>query len=295
MTNLTAQKNRFKHHKIIVIFFILIFIGCLTSLYSLTLLKKGVYLDSLTINNLSIEKISLIWVDKLSLQVSRVTFTEPTKVKNKETPLDLNFIRKSLKLAHFFVGFFSDIKIESIESEGRNGRFELSQNGTMDNYSLNLFTDGIKLQSSLNLLADKLSANITELSIKHFNTIAKGNLIFDSTLGKITGTISADIANHLPITVDITADSKEISFKNTKTAKLESIKPVVDLFRLPSTIQRWITTYLSGSSYTLETLEGVVPWSDPAAILTNLIARVSVKDCQYTFAPGLEPIKTSYT
>ena len=289
------EKSRPGRHRFVAVFVVLLCLGCLATLYSISLLKKGIYLDRFSVSTLSVEKLSLIWIDKLSLDVGRLTIDEHPENNTGDIPQYVELFVGNVLRSQFLMQFFSDINIHSIELGDLAGRLELIQDAAKDRYSLQLLSNEIALQTNLSFLADQLSVDITELTIKPLDTEVKGKLIFDSRLEQITGKVSANISSYLPLSLEITANSGNITFKNSNTARVESIKPIVDLFEIDPDVQPWITTYLSGSHYLLETLEGVLPWSDPAAILENLIAKITVENCEYTFAPGLEPIKTGYT
>ncbi|MEA2114021.1 MAG: DUF3971 domain-containing protein, partial [Thermodesulfobacteriota bacterium] len=133
-----------------------------------------------------------------------------------------------------------------------------------------------------------------ELSSKRYISAITGSArITDEPL--MTGQLVADIAGMLPLILTFSADSKGLSFAGDKPVTIDSIKPVVDLFQLGPVLSPWISEYLKGSSYQLTHLEGMLLWDNPASFLESLHAKVRVQDCEYTFAQGIEPIKSEYT
>ncbi|MEN8209814.1 MAG: DUF3971 domain-containing protein, partial [Candidatus Fermentibacteria bacterium] len=112
---------------------------------------------------------------------------------------------------------------------------------------------------------------------------------------RATGSLDVILADSLPLTLKLTADREQIAFHGRESDTITNITPFVDLFGLSPDIQCWITDYLKGSRYELKTFHGSFPWDDPLQFLDTLYAEVRVEDCEYTFAPGLEPIKTDYT
>ncbi|MEN8200312.1 MAG: AsmA-like C-terminal domain-containing protein, partial [Thermodesulfobacteriota bacterium] len=112
---------------------------------------------------------------------------------------------------------------------------------------------------------------------------------------RASGSLELTLAESLPLSLEFESDREQVTLTGREAGTISTITPFVDLFGLDPDIQRWITDYLKGSRYELKTLRTSFPWDKPLQFLDTLYAEVMVDDCEYTFAPGLEAIKTDYT
>ena len=271
---------------------ILLLVACLTVFAAGLLLKKGIKLDDFTIGPAIVSDFSLQWQDKLEIEIGTITVGE------QESPgfdKDFNLIGKGIKAAEFLGYFFSRISVQDIRIGELTGSLHLAEGSETSFF--NLTSNDLVLRSTLVLKKNSLAVDIKELTSKRFNSRAKGQIRLNGGKDHITGTLSANLAGVLPVTLGFTADQDQISFTGKEDGEIIDITPFVDLFGLDKNIQRWITEYLHGSRYNLKIFKGVIPWQNPGLILDTLYAEVRVDDLEYTFAPGdpgLEPIKADY-
>ena len=151
------------------------------------------------------------------------------------------------------------------------------------------------VHTNLKLDGGVLVAEFEALSSEAYQSRAAGSLHIDLSQHTLEGFMTAELTKSLPIRFHFTADKQQFFFEGTENGNISTITPFVDLFGLSNTIQRWITEYLTGSRYELKKFKGDFPWDNPLHLLESFYAEVRVKECHYTFAPGLEAIKTAYT
>lgn len=255
-------------------------------------LKRGVYLDSLSVGGIVISDISLIWKEKLELQVAEIAVQKVEK--SPEMTSNANFVRRGIEGAHYLARLFSRLSIERLNLGQNHFGVELHQESSLS-HVLTLNSDDLVFRSLLTFNKDALDVDIIEARNSRLNSDFKGKLQLDGHNDRITGTLTALINGSFPVSVDVIADNKQLTFQGREAGEITEIKPLVDLFGLSNNIQRWITDYLSGSQYHLVSFKGTLPWDNPKEILSTLEAEVRVDDTEYTFAPGLEPIKAQYT
>ena len=256
------------------------------------LLKRGISIDSIDAGGVVVSDISLVWKEKLELQVAQLSVDNVKKSAGKTS--NLNLLKGGIQTAHYLAGIFSRFSIERF-AVGQNyfGVALLQQSGRT--HALTLNSDELIFESLLTFNKDSLDIDITEARISRFNSDFKGKLQLDGINDRLTGTLTALINGSFPVSVDLIADDKQLTFQGREAGKITEIKPLVDLFGLSHNIQRWITDYLKGSRYHLVAFKGTLPWDNPKEILSTLEAEVRVDDTEYTFAPGLEPLKARYT
>ncbi len=254
------------------------------------LLKTGVLLDEVSVGPVRLSTISLKWKKKLELEIKTLSLEIPEKKKERKR-FDLDLLDKIVPAVLWTERIFSRIVVQEIRSATANGSFSYEAG----HYRLDVDSSLGTLQTDVVLQNNVLTADLEVLTNKDYATRATGQIHFDTKERQGSGTMNVNFAETLPIVLDISFDMEELSFSGKESEVITGIKPFVDLFGLSHNIQRWITDHLTGDRYTLKSFSGSFPWNDPLVLVDSFLAEVRVDGCEYTFAPGLEPIKTDYT
>lgn len=274
----------------------ILIIICVVFLLSLSvaayLLKRGISIDNLDVGGIAVSDISLIWKEKLELQVAEILVLKVEKSEKKTS--NLNFVRRGILGAHYLAKIFSRFSIGRLSIGQNHFGVNLHQESERA-HVLTLNSDDLIFKSLLTFNRETLDIDITEARVHRFNSEFAGRLQLDGNNDRITGTLTALINGNFPVSVDIDVDDKQLIFQAREADEITEIKSLVDLFGLSHDIQPWITDYLQGSRYQLVSFKGILPWDNPKEILSTLEAEVRVDDTEYTFAPGLGPIKARYT
>jgi len=284
-----------KKRTLISIFVSVAFLFMVLLLAAGLFLKKGVHVETLNVGNVIISDSLLIWKDKLELQISEIRFSGKEKTLGAEprkSPTDL--VGKGISFGHYLLKIFSKLHIKSLIIDDTSIQINLEQKSPQL-YILSARTDDIVFTSDLTINKNTIGIVIVEAGSKLFNTDLHGEMLLEGAQGSLSGTLSAMVNGAFPVAASFIADDKKITFSGQEAGEITDITSVVDLFGLSHGIQRWITDYLKGSRYHLKSFKGVVPWNNPKEILNTLEAEVVVEDTEYTFAPGLEPVKARYT
>ena len=260
--------------------------------FSGIMLKKGITFHSFSIANVSGLDFSLQWREKLELVIGSLIITK----KNKgETAGKVGFPGSKI-INPFYIGnIFSKVSIKELQSGTLRGAIHFDQTEKEEPGFFNIHSNDFSFQSILSFDKNVLLIDVTDATAKHFNAKGSGKFRVDFAKETIQGSLTADIAESFPVSIEFIADRKQISFTGKENGKITTITPLVDLFGLSHNIQRWITDYLHGTRYHLKTFKGIIPWNKPQTILNTLYAKVQVDNCEYTFAPGLEAVKSSHT
>lgn len=255
-------------------------------------LVRGVNIQQMSFGTLSISNCSLIWEDKLKVEVGTLVLGggRQEEIANKKV-LHPTAIAKTVQLLFWFLG---NLNVETFKIGSWQGAVKISQNDDGP-YLVNVQNDDLAVQAKLAVQESTFSVDIENCSSKKFNSAVVGNVNVNLENVVATGSFSAIINESFPVDLKFIADGEKLTFEGKEGGEIRSISPLVDLFGLNHSIQRWITDYLSGSRYHLKSFKGSLPWNDPKEILNTLEAEVRVDDTEYTFAPGLEPIKAKYT
>ncbi len=281
-----AGRRTVMKHFFIYSFIVLFIIASAVSF----LLKTGVLLDEISVGPVSLSTISLKWKKKLELEIKTLSF-EISGEKKEQKLFDLDLLDNIVPMVLWIERIFSRIVIQEIRSPAANVSFfyEAGQ------YRLNVDSSLGSLQADVVLKNTILTADLELLTNKDYATRATGQMHFDTEVRLGSGTLNVNFAESLPIILDLRFNTEELFFSGKESEVITGIKPFVDLFGLSHNIQRWITDYLTGDRYTLKSFSGYFPWNDPLVLMDSFLAEVRVDGCEYTFAPGLEPIKTDFT
>lgn len=253
-------------------------------------LRNGISLESFNVGSASLTNISLKWQKKLELQVELLEIVSATGQEEQQS-LDLSFVGKIPSTVRWFDRLFRVISISKVIFGPVSGRllYEASE------LRVNMSSEMVEFALMASLDADTIHLVLENLSSEKFSSRASGTFNFDTVARNGSGVLSVNIADSLPVNLDVQFDEEQLSFKGQEAEEITTIKPFVDLFGLDPSIQKWITDYLTGSRYRLQSIEGNFPWSDPLQLSRTLTAEVMVDDCQYTFAEGFEAVKSDYT
>ncbi len=251
-------------------------------------LKRGVRCGGLEIGGAVVSDIFLHWQDKLDLQIGMISLDGG---QQKGFPRDFSLVDKVVSASVWGEKLFSRIIVREIKIGDMTASIHLDGKSSY----VTLLSKDLEVRSDITIEGDIFLIDITKAVSKRFNSHLSGQIRINGKNEQANGSISASLAGVVPVTLDFTADPRQISFHGKEAGKITDIKPFVDLFGLDHAIQPWITDYLTGSRYTLKTFSGSFPWTDPMTLMDSFYAEARVNDCEYTFEPGVEAIKTDYT
>lgn len=266
-------------------------VSCLVMFIFGVSLKNGIRFDTMNLGHVEISGFSLIWRQGLALKVDVVDIHHSAETNDFKKVFQLweksRFLLPLTKL-------FSEFTLNTIKIDDLTASLYCSSDRDQKSFFV-LSSDDLELQSKLRFMHDGVVAEITSFSSKHYNSELSGEVQLEISKHRVAGQLLAEIAGSLPVNLSFIADTDKLSFHGTEAGKITTITPFVDMFGLDQDIQNWITEYLSGSRYNLKVFRGEIQWDAPETFLQNLYGEVRVDNCEYTFAPGLEPIKTKFT
>ena len=257
------------------------------------LLRRGVSKDTITLGQVTVSGFFAQWKDRLQIDVASVVYHQHDS--QPQSSVNLNSIARTIQTARYFAPLFSHVSIETITVGNLIGSLHLNSKTNDTPSFFTLKSDDVDIRANLSINHDVLTASITKAVSQRFQSFATGEIRFTSGQKSVTGSLSGNLAGSLPVMLNFTADTNGISFHGKEAGKIETITPFIDLFGLDKNIQRWITEYLTGSRFILTTFRGEIEWQNPKAILDTLYAEVTVDDCEYTFAQGINPVQAPKT
>jgi hypothetical protein len=266
-----------------------LFIFLVASLLYVSLIN-GLEIDSLHLPGVKVEKLYIIWDEKLSLDIKELTIKRPQT--ERSGGFDPVFIRKVLLTAELCGSWFRSITLNNIRLNDTTATFRYKD--TERGYFI-ASSEHFIFESDLHLSGQQLSAQIKRFHEFKSKSRAEGTILLDLKQDRLYSRIDTEIAESLPLRIYAQADKTQLAFNAHGTRPFDTVKPVVQLFNLGPLIEPWIADYSSGSAIHLNTLRGSIPYNEPLRILDTLYAEIRYDGCEYTFARGFEPAKTDYT
>jgi hypothetical protein len=255
-------------------------------------LHRGINVDSLSLGSLRIERLSASLDGKLSLDVGRIAVAPdpsapPSSAPDLSQVIKPSRVRDLLHGVHFLARAFKHITIEHIEVGSLNANFSYRERGEGH---FNAHSARVDIALGIRVEGDQLVVDITQLQAPDFGVQGTGTVHLDPAKRELRASLEAVIADTLPVALELTADSEQLSFQGHGLAPVASLAPIIAPFKLGPAITPWIVDYLRGSAFTLSEVSGSLPYSDPATILQTLHAVAHVKDVAYTFDQALDPV-----
>lgn len=260
-----------------------------TVVTTFTFLFHGIHIKGFSVAGINVENLSLHWNKQLALQIEQLSFNSSEKESSTSSISPTNLFKR----INSFRKVFSSIDINKLQIGSFHSR--LSYSNTTNIALLDLTEEQFQLAATILFSDETITLTLPQFSHDHHGLAGSGEFTFQLAQNTFTGKCIATVANTVPVTVDFSGDEHQLTFQGTGTDSIKTITPLIELFNLDTDIQPWITDYLVGSRFHLTSFSGTVPWQQPEKILQTLRAKVQVDNCQYTFAQGLEPIKTKYT
>ena len=154
-----------------------VLIVCLIIFSAGILLKTGIELDTISVGRVMVSDFSLIWQDKLELQIGTVVIAEQNG--STTSSKGLKSVSRGISVSRQLVKLFSRVSIGKIRVGGFTGAVNLQQDAGPEASSFSLTSDDITFRSKLVLEPDTLVVDIREASSKRFNSMATGQIRVD--------------------------------------------------------------------------------------------------------------------
>ena len=253
-------------------------------------LKRGIEIDQLTLAGVRIQQLHVRLEKKLAVDIGDIIVATVKKRQSEMIPLSR--IRKAMLSAGAVGRWFESITVRRIAINDTVATFTYSGNGSG---SLTVNDPAFSLDTGLSLSGSRLSLDIKQFKIIDYHSQGSGRIELDIDHKKFVADLLVDVAGTLPLKLRCEGDQNQLTFEGSGTQSVHTIRPVVELFHLGPDIQPWITDYLKGSSITLESFKGTVPYKSPGMIFQTLYGKAFVQDTEYTFEQKLPAIKAPST
>jgi len=252
-------------------------------------LQNGLYLDTLSVSNITIKKIYIKWNEKLNLSIEEVD------VKKSDAPqakLEYQNINKYVKRISQLFLLTESINIEKL----RYGDLAIS-------LKHNIKEKGFVVASSSSMHFDAhfhFKNDKFHFIIDTFDTLNKkvkinGQIIIDMTLKKIYSKMHLLLNSDANLILYAVADKERLNYVIKSKNDIKQIHELVALFHLPKEIKYWTSDAIDAQSLTLQEFRGFIQYNDLAGAYRHLHVSASVNQLNYAYNPALDAIHTETT
>lgn len=257
---------------------------------SFIVLQKGIYIDSLSFQNVKIEKLYIKWDEKVSFIANEIHIANNEKSSGSEVAYEK--ILSSISTALPFLLWFEDIFIENISFGDTKYTFEYIDN----QQSLFISSSDFILYSSL-----FSNDNLLHLRVDIFRDLNKniqidGDLIFDTkNKFELSTKINITIHDNTKLHLFAHGDRQKLSYKIESDENIKNTREIVDLFNVDPDIKYWIYDAIEMSSLSLNTLYGWFEYKNLDKAYLNLYAKAVANDLKYTYDKKVDSVRTTKT
>jgi hypothetical protein len=250
-------------------------------------LHTGISISDSSIAPMHFSDARLHWDNGLNLEVDHVSLAQ-AQTNQPDNEFSLDNIKKILYALNIIDDWFATIVIRDLTAAD----FTASLNYDSETGGhLVIESSAISVRSLLSINNGFLDADIEQFSSSRYNSKGTGIIRIDPEKLQLTASIDATIADTLPVSLKVNADTQQLSFSAKGKESISSIAPIVKQFDPGPVISPWIAEYLKTGTVSLQSVSGSIEYGNPASILHTLNAVVKATAVEYQFNQELEPIK----
>lgn len=251
-------------------------------------LKNGVYLDTLSLNNLKIKKLYIKWDEKIDLHAKEIIFSKT----NKKFEPNYNSIVKEVKNTLIYTPYFNQITVDNIIYDDFNASLKYTQE---DNSTLNIDSTLFQLSSSIKSDGQIFDINIDKFLAKKENIKADARVVFNLSK-KIEAVAKAQIyIGETKLQLNLSTDTNKLSYLILCDDEIKNKKEIVNLFGFDKNVRYWVDDAINMSGLNLKYISGWFEYKNIDKAYLNLRAKGVANRLIYTYDQKLEPINSVYT
>jgi hypothetical protein len=252
-------------------------------------LQNGLYLEKISVANLTIKNVYIKWNEKLKLSIEELDIA---KNKHHDTKFDPKEISRYLKIGSQFFLLNESIVIEKLKYG--NATLRLKHNKKEKGF-LSVSSPDFHFQSHFKFQENKFLFTLDKFSAMNDNIALDGRIIVDMKEKKIYAKLHSILNKDADLTLYGIADTTRFDYIVTAKKDIEHIHELVALFHLPKEIKYWTMDAIDAPSVTLKKAKGFIQYNDLSSAYRKLHVIATLKNLNYTYNPQLDAIHTQET
>jgi len=254
-------------------------------------LQHGLYLDTISISNLTVKKLYIKWNHRLNLSIDTLSI-EKNKKKREQQKIKIKDLNSYLKLLAQTSSLFEKIVINEISIEKTKLSLEYYDVSGGD---IELKSPDITLNSHFFFQDSYLHINLDPLKSRKEDITIKGDLIVDTSTMELYSALDLNIHNDAELTLFLNANQERLYYRALSHKNIKNIKYIIDLLKMPQGIRYWAYDAIEMRDVEIEECKGFIQYNDLANAYKRAHIKAVVNQLNYTYNPKLDAIHTKRT
>ena len=252
-------------------------------------LQNGLYLENISIANLTIKNTYIKWNDKLNLSIEEIDIKK-TAQSNKN--LDYQDISKYLKLTSRLFLLTESIVVEKLNY----GDLTLSlKHNSKEKGFLVANSPTLHFDSHFQFRQHRFLFTIDTFTALHNKVRCSGKIIVNTQEKKIYSQLNLNLNNDADLKIYAIADTERLDYVIKSKKDIQYIHQLVALFHLPKAIKYWTSDAIDAANLTLNKVNGFVQYNDLTNAYRHMHVSATVNQLNYTYNPKLDAVHTEIT
>ena len=253
------------------------------------ILQHGLFLENLSLPNITIKKIYIKWNEQLNISIEEIDIK---KSANSDTRADINDISKYIGLSARLFSISESINIEKLYYD----KLKLSlQYNQKTKGILQANSPFFNLNANFLFQKDVLLFDIDKLTTLQKRVLIDGKIIIDPKQKKLFSKLHCLINNDANLTLYAISNTNRLDYRVISHNKIQHIQELVSLFNLPQGIRFWAMDAIDAPSAKLNSCQGFIQYNDLSSAYRHISLSVTLNKLNYTYNPDLDTIHTQTT
>ncbi len=254
-------------------------------------MQNGLYLDKLSIANITIKNTYIKWNNKLNISIDELNIKQ--SATNTTTPkINLKDINKYISYTSHFFLLTESVVIKKLQYKDMTINFKHTYN---ENGFLKITSPSLTLDSQFQFQKNSVVFDLNKLQTLHNKIFVNGELILNLKEEEVYSKLNILINNDANLTLFAIANKERLNYKIKSHQDIKHIQELVSLFHLPKEIKYWTMDAIQAPSLTIHKIRGFIQYNDIESAYRNVYVLASVNKLNYTYNPKLDAIHTKRT
>ncbi|MDD2905470.1 MAG: AsmA-like C-terminal domain-containing protein [Sulfurimonas sp.] len=275
-----------KTHFILVSFISFIFL-VLLSLF--IILQNGLYIEKISIANVTAKQLYIKWNEKLDLSLKEL---EITKTQNSATRLEYKKIHGYFSKLPLFNNAFENIIINKITIGDVGGSFSYIKH---QNGFLKLSSSEFLLESCFYFEPNTFNIEIQKFHDIHRKIDINGTLVLDLSVIDINAVMNIDINHDINAKVFINANDEKLYYKIDSNQMIKNTAYTIKLLQMPPEVHYWVLDAIKMDGAYLNEAFGWIAYDKLEDAYKSIYANATLEKLDYRYHPELEAVHSKRT
>ena len=255
------------------------------------ILQNGLYLDNLSISNITVKNLYIKWDNKLNLYIDEID-VQRSKETVSTTKINISDINKYIAYTSRFFLLTENVVIEKLLYDDMAITFKHSAD---TNGLITVQSSSFKLNSKFKFQDNLLICRLNKYDDLKNKVKVDGKIILNTFKEELYSKLHILVNNNTNFLLFAKADNECIKYSIKTTKDIVHIKQLIHMFHLPKELDLWTVDAIDAKSLTIDKIKGCFKYNDPASAYRNVHVLATLNKLNYTYNPKLDAIHTKRT